>query len=96
MAIDVREIYSLTEFKRDTNRFLKRHRRSRSPLVLTANGRAKLVALGSERYQEISETLDAVAGIQRGLEAVKKGSGRSASAVVFELARKHGIATEDK
>ena len=96
MAIDVREICSLTEFKRDTNRLLKRLRRSGSPLVLTVNGRAELVVLGSERYQEISETLDAVAGIQRGLEAMKKGRGRSARAVALELARKHGIATEDE
>ena len=47
MAIDVREIYSLTEFKRDTNRFLKRLRRSGSPLVLTMNGRAEFMMLGS-------------------------------------------------
>ena len=96
MAVDVREIYSLTEFKRDTSRFLKRLRRSGSPLVLTVNGRAELVVIGSERYQEISETLDAVAGIQRGLEAMKKGRGRSARAVALELAKKHGIATEEE
>ena len=42
MAVDVREIYSRTEFKRDTNQFLKRLRRSGSPLVLTVkNGRGR-------------------------------------------------------
>ncbi|HME69820.1 MAG TPA: type II toxin-antitoxin system Phd/YefM family antitoxin [Myxococcota bacterium] len=94
MAIDVREIHSLTEFKRDTNRFLRRLRSSGSPLVLTVNGRAELVVFGSKTYQEIAETLDALAGIRRGLESMKKGKGRPARTVVSELAKKHGIATE--
>ena len=73
---------------------MERLRSSGSPLVLTVNGREELVVFGSERYQEIAETLDAVAGIRRGLESMKKGKGRPARAVVSELARRLGIATE--
>ena len=49
--IDVRDIYSLTDFQRNTRRHIERLRRTGRPAVLTVNGAAELVVQDAEAYQ---------------------------------------------
>jgi prevent-host-death family protein len=66
-----RDIHSLTDFKRNTNDFVKQMKETRSPVVLTVNGKAKLVVQDAESYQALLETVEraaAIEGIRRGLE----------------------------
>lgn len=58
--IDVRDIYSLTDFQRNTRRHIRRLRRTGRPAVLTVNGAAELVVQDAEAYQRRASEVDAV------------------------------------
>lgn len=76
MSLRPDDIHSLTDFKRRTNDHIKKLARSGRPRVLTINGRARLVVQDAAAYQKLLDAVDeaeAIAGIQRGLDAVKEG-----------------------
>jgi prevent-host-death family protein len=87
-------IDSLTHFKRDTARFLKRFREGKGPVVLTINGKAELVVQDAASYQallEQLERLETLAAVKEGLEDVAAGRTRPARQALEELARKHKL-----
>jgi prevent-host-death family protein len=89
-----RDIHSLTDFKRNTNDFIKQMKETKAPVVLTVNGKAELVVQDAASYQAMQERLeeiDAVEGIRRGLEQMKRGEGRPAGEVFAEFRGKHNI-----
>jgi len=49
--IDLRHIYSLSDFQRNTRAHIRRLKRSGSPAVLTVNGQAELVVQDAAAYQ---------------------------------------------
>lgn len=49
--IDVRDIYSLSDFQRNTRQHIERLRRTGRPDVLTVNGKAELIVQDAEAYQ---------------------------------------------
>ena len=72
----------MTEFKRDTTRFVAHLKASGRPAVLTVNGRAELVVIDAGAWQEMQDQLEyarAVAGIRKGLDEMKEGAGTVAS-----------------
>ena len=71
--IALQDIRSLTDFQRNTKTHLKRLKASGRPEVLTVNGKAELIVQDAAAYEE---TLDAIRGIQRGLDAMKAGTGK--------------------
>ncbi|NJN48504.1 MAG: type II toxin-antitoxin system Phd/YefM family antitoxin [Alkalinema sp. RL_2_19] len=52
-------ICSLTEFRQNTKGFVDQMKTSRSPLVLTINGRAEMVMMGSDEFQDLLDRLKA-------------------------------------
>ena len=86
-------IDTLTNFKRDSAKYLARLRESGEPLVLTVNGKAELVLRDAASYQQLMEELDRLhdLALQRGLEDVAAGRTRPMREALQELARKHGI-----
>ena len=92
--INLKDIFSLSDFQRKTREHIRRLKRSRRPEVLTVNGKAELVVQDAESYQALLDALDraeAVAGIRRGLESMARGEGRAASKAVSEIRKKHKI-----
>ncbi len=93
--IDLTEgIDSLTNFKRNTLAFLDRLRESGQPLVLTINGKAQLVVQDAASYQQLLEQIDrlqAIEGIQRGLDEMNAGEGKPLNQVDKEIRKKHRI-----
>lgn len=90
-VIDLREVRSVTEFQRNAREYVGRLRDSKTPLVLTVNGRAELVVQDAASYQEMLdrlEELEAVAAIRRGLRDVKSGKVRPARKALKELGEK--------
>ena len=93
--IQVRDIYSLTDFQRNAREHAKRLEKTGRPEVLTVNGRAKLVVLDAERFQEILDELEetrarleeveTIIAIQEGLESIARGEGRPAREARAEL-----------
>lgn len=87
-------IDSLTNFKRNTPAFLDRLQESGQPLVLTVNGKAKLVVQDAASYQQLLESIDrleAVEGIREGLREMKAGKGKPLDQVDKEIRKKHRI-----
>ena len=92
--INLKDIFSLSDFQRKTREHIRRLKRSRRPEVLTVNGKAELVVQDAESYQALLDALDraeAVAGIRRGLESMARGEGRAASKAVSWIRKKHKI-----
>ncbi len=72
-----RDIDSLSNFKRNTTEFIEQMEKTGAPVVLTINGKAKLVVQDAESYQRMLELLDraeAIEGIRRGLEDIGRGN----------------------
>src|SRR5258707_14947228 len=87
-------IDSLTSFKRNTQAFLDRLQESGQPVVLTINGKAKLVVQDAASYQRLLELIDraeAIEGIQRGLDEMKAGKGKPVGQVDKEIRKQHRI-----
>ena len=88
-----RDIQSLSTFKRDTAKLMRQMKKTKAPVVLTVNGKAELVVQDADSYQEILEAKDrmeAVEGIKRGLESMKRGKGRLANTSLRSSLRKKG------
>lgn len=95
-------IDSLTNFKRQTATYLKRLKKTGTPVVLTVNGKAEVVVQDPEAYQKLVETAaradreETVAAIRAGLDDVKAGRTKPARAALKALAKKYGIRTTDE
>ncbi len=92
--INLRDIQSLTDFKRNTAAFLKKMKKSGAPLVLTVNGKAEIIVQDAKAYQEMLERIEraeTVAAIRKGMEEFDRGEGRPAREALEELRQKHGI-----
>jgi PHD/YefM family antitoxin component YafN of YafNO toxin-antitoxin module len=86
--ITVEDIRSLTDFQRNTKAHLKRLKTTGRPEVLTVNGKAELIIQNAAAYEE---TLDAIRGIQRGLDEMAAGKGQPARVVLNRIRAKYKI-----
>jgi len=91
--IALEDIRSLTDFQRNTKSHLKRLKSTGRPEVLTVNGKAELIVQNAAAYEE---TLDAIRGIQRGLDAMKTGTGKPFRVALDEIRAKHKIPRRKK
>jgi prevent-host-death family protein len=94
MSKDANVVETLTNFKRETTRFLKQLRQKKEPIVLTIKGKAELVIQDAASYQELQdriERLETIAAVKEGLEDVAAGRTRPVREVLEELARKHNL-----
>ena len=89
-----RDIQSLSTFKRDTAKFVRQMKKTKAPVVLTVNGKAELVVQDADSYQELLEARDrmeAIEGIKRGLESLKRNAGKPAGRFFQEFFNQQGI-----
>ena len=92
--IEFSDARPLAEFKRDTERHIRRLKKSGRPEILTVAGREEVVVQDAASYRKLLEALDesqAVAGIRRGLRSMKRGAGRPMREALERLGRKYGI-----
>lgn len=91
--IAIQDIHSLTDFQRNTKAHLRRLKSSGRPEVLTVNGKAELIVQDAAAYED---TLDAIRGIQRGLDAMKEGTGKPYRQALDEIRVKYKIPRRPK
>jgi hypothetical protein len=91
--IALEDIRSLTDFQRNTKAHLKRLKITGRPEVLTVNGKAELIVQNAAAYEE---TLDAIRGIQRGLDGMKAGTGKPFRQALDEIRARHKIPRRKK
>lgn len=85
---------SLSHFKQDTDRVVRRLERSGKPLVLTVKGQAELVVQDAASYSRLVDALEQaeiVAGIKRGLDSMERGEGVPFDIAVHQLRKRHRI-----
>ena len=73
-----KDIRPLTEFKRDTARFMSHLKETGRPSVLTVNGKPALVVMDAEAWQDTQDLIEyarTVAGIRKGLDQARDGQG---------------------
>lgn len=95
--IDLNNIHSLTEFKRNTAAFLEELRSNGLPLVLTINGKAAFVVQEASAYQKLIDAVDqaeAIEGIRRGLDSMQRVEGNPADEVFSKLRAKYEIPSD--
>ncbi len=79
----IKDIRPLTEFKRETAKFTKHLRETGKPAFLTVNGKASLVVMDANAWQDMQNRLeyaDSVAGIRKGLAQIRNDEGLDADA----------------
>lgn len=64
--LDLRLVYSLTDFLRNHKQHIARLSQSKAPVVHTVKGKASLVLQDAEGYQELLERLERAEGKNRG------------------------------
>jgi prevent-host-death family protein len=55
--IDLKNIHSLTDFKRNAKDFVEQVKATKLPLVLTVNGKAEVVVQDAETFQAMTERI---------------------------------------
>ena len=78
-----KDIRPLTEFKRDTSRFVTHLRETGRPSVLTVNGKPSLVVMDAGAWQAMQDRIEhaeTVAGIREGLAQARRGEGAEVAA----------------
>ena len=66
-----RDIHSLTDFKKNTSKFVEQLKETGEPVVLTINGKAELVVQDATAYQkllQISDEARVLEGVRQGIE----------------------------
>ena len=94
MALDLSNIYSLSEFQRNTRDHISKLKSSGAPVVLTVNGQAEVVVQSAEAYQKLLDDqslLESLRSVSRGMEQAKRGEGRSLREFLEILGNEHGI-----
>ena len=89
-----KDIQSLTNFRRQSGKFLKQLKTSKRPMVLTVNGQAEAVVQDAEAYQRllnIAARADVHEAIRQGLDDIAQGRTRPAREFLEEFRRRHGI-----
>ena len=92
--INLKDIHSLSDFQRNTKDFARRIAAQKNPIVLTVNGKAKLIVQDADAYQELLDKLDrleTIEGIKRGLADVEAGRTRPLAEFDAEMRARHGI-----
>ena len=86
-----RDIHSLSDFKRNTPEFIDQLERTGEPVVLTINGRARLIVQDAQSYQRLLDLLDraeTIDAIREGLESVRQGKTMSLGQFDNEMRKK--------
>lgn len=88
------EVNSLRHFVQNSSEAIEQLEKSGKPLVLTENGKAKVVVQDAKSYQQLLDTLDlaeSIIGIRKGLDAMEKGEVQPVEEAFNEIYEKHGL-----
>lgn len=93
-VLDMRQIHSLTDFLRNHKAHVTRLKETKTPEVLTVNGKAEVVIQDAESYQELLDRLhhlETIAAIREGIVSAQRGELKPAEQVLTEMQAKYGL-----
>ena len=76
LMVHLKDVESLTAFKRDTGEYIRKIKESGNPLVLTVKGKAAIIVQDAESYRRMLRALDraeTVMMVREGLKSVRLG-----------------------
>ena len=94
-----KDIHPLSDFKRNTPDFIEQLEQSGRPVVLTVNGKAKVVVQDAHSYQKLMDSLDraeTLEAIRLGLEDIKAGRTRPVQEFLADLRKEFGFPEKKK
>ena len=94
MMFSLSDIHPLSEFQRGAKMFLDKLKETKSPIVLTVNGKAAAVVQDAESYQKLIdrlELLESVAKIRQSIKEFEQGEGMPLNQAFAEFKEKYGI-----
>lgn len=92
--IDLTNIHSLSEFQRNTKRYVSQMQESEKPIILTVNGQAQLVVQDARAYQKLLDRLEyieTVAALREGIVEIESGKGVDVDNALKTLKEKYDI-----
>lgn len=92
--LDARQIHSLTDFLRNHKVHLARLKETKTPEILTVNGRAEVVIQDAESYQDLLDRLhhmETLTAIKEGMASADRGELKPAEQVFAEMQAKYGL-----
>ena len=92
--LETQNIHSLTDFLRNHKSHMARIKETRLPEALTVNGKAEVVLMDAETYQEMANKIrriETIEAIREGMAAVKRGDVQPADQFFEEMFAKYGI-----
>ena len=90
--LSLSDIHPLSEFQRGAKAFLARLKETKTPMVLTVNGKAAAVVQDAESYQQLlerMELLESIVGIRKSIEEFDRGQGVSLKEAWQEFQEKY-------
>jgi PHD/YefM family antitoxin component YafN of YafNO toxin-antitoxin module len=94
MAIQLENIHSLSDFQRNTRKYVAKMKKTGEPTVLTVNGQAELVVQSAKAYQSLLDSqdlLESIIAIREGLEQADRGEGIEVDEAFSQIAKKLGL-----
>ena len=92
--LETREIHPLTDFLRNHKTHMARLKETKTPEVLTVNGRAEVVVIDASSYHDLVDRLhhmETLTAIREGIASAERGELKPAEQVFSELKAKYGI-----
>ena len=89
-----RNIHPLTDFLRNHKSHVARLKETKTPEILTVNGKAEVIVQDAESYQEMVNRLrhmETLLAIQEGLASAERGELKDATQVYEEMKARYGI-----
>lgn len=86
-----KDIRPLTEFKRDSARFISHLKETGRPSILTINGKPALVVMDVEAWQGVQNQVEyakTVVAIRKGLDQAREGLGTEATEFFEQLGKR--------
>lgn len=92
IKIDLENIQTLTDFKRNAKEYVERVKSTKSPLVLTVNGKAEVVVHEARAFQELLNRLERM---EEELRAMKLEALRTEVEIGIEQSERGEVAPLD-
>lgn len=76
---------------------MRQMKRTKQPIILTVNGKAAMVVLDAESYEDYlreRDRIETIDGVRRGIADMKAGRVRPAEDVFRDLEAKYGIPSD--
>ena len=92
--LDTQNIHPLTDFLRNHKSHMARLKETRTPEILTVNGRAEVIVQDAQSYQEMVERLrhmETVAAIREGIASAERRELKDGAQVYAEMTTKFGL-----